>query len=95
MHVNMVNFLFANVGTNVHFKALDPENIHDIYLDVEVEENMSQCLANLHTKENYVLDLNDISFQLFQYLDHFHFINGYNFGCLFVFLVCLNLISLH
>jgi len=37
MHTNMVNSLFTNVGTNVDLKGLNPENIHDTYLDVEVE----------------------------------------------------------
>ncbi len=59
MHTNMVNSLFANMGINVDSKGFNPENILDTYQDVEVEDNMNQCLANLHIEENCVLNLID------------------------------------
>ncbi len=56
----MINSLFADMGTNVDSKGFDLENILDIYQDVEIKENMSQCLANLHIEENRVLNLNNV-----------------------------------
>ncbi len=60
MHCNMINFLFGDMEIDVDSKGLNPENIPDIYQDVEVEESMSQCLANFHIEENYVLNFSDI-----------------------------------
>jgi hypothetical protein len=56
----MINFLFGDMEIDVDSKGLNPENIPDIYQDVEVEESMSQCLANFHIEENYVLNFSDI-----------------------------------
>jgi hypothetical protein len=55
----MINSLFAYMGIDVDSKGLNPENISNIYQDVEVEESMNQCLANFHIEENCVFNLSD------------------------------------
>jgi hypothetical protein len=49
----------VDMGIDVDSKGFNLKNVLDIYQDVEVEDNMSQCLANLHIEKNYVFNLND------------------------------------
>jgi hypothetical protein len=59
MHINTIDSLFVDMGIDVDSKGFNIKNVPHIYQDVEVEENMGQCLINLHIGENCVFNLND------------------------------------